>query len=90
MSTLSGHSRPLPWTSQVGGEPTYRARAGNSRNRPETGHSTLRGIASSLPRTGIEQGGARKHREGRQAIIRTRHLGRWECARAVIHPRNLN
>jgi len=30
-----------------GGEPTYRGRAGNSRNRPETGHSALRGIASS-------------------------------------------
>jgi len=33
----------------MGGEPTYRGRAGNSRNRPETGHSALRGIASSPP-----------------------------------------
>jgi hypothetical protein len=33
----------------MGGEPTYRGRAGNSRSRPETGHSALRGIASSPP-----------------------------------------
>jgi hypothetical protein len=34
-----------------GGERAYRvARAGNGRNRPETGHSALRAIASSAPR----------------------------------------
>ncbi len=41
-STLSCRCRSRPRTSQVGGEPTNRGRAGNSRNRPETGHSALR------------------------------------------------
>ena len=39
----------------MGGEPTYRGRAGNSRNRLETGHSAFRGIASAPPEPALRQ-----------------------------------
>jgi hypothetical protein len=35
--TLSGHTRPRPWTPQLGGKRAYRGGAGNSRNRPRPG-----------------------------------------------------
>jgi hypothetical protein len=53
--TYYGRSGPRPWTPQLGGEPAYRGRAGNSRNRPETGHSALLGIASSPPEAALGQ-----------------------------------
>jgi hypothetical protein len=37
------------FSHSLGGEPAYRGCAGNGRNRPQTGHSALRGIASSRP-----------------------------------------
>jgi hypothetical protein len=47
--TYCGRSRPRPWTPRLGGEPTYRGGAGNSRNRPETGHWALGGVVPSPP-----------------------------------------
>ena len=48
-STAKRSLRIAVCTSQLGGRRTYRGGAGNSRNRPDTGHSALRGSPSSPP-----------------------------------------
>ena len=68
-SSFSRHSGSRLWTSQLGGERTYRGRAGNSRNRAETGHWALRGIASSPPEADLRLCGREDDRASCNAIV---------------------